>query len=177
MTKKGIERFAVLDFEASSLSDISWPIEVGLSWIENDRLQTWSSLIQPHPKWDISDWSIQSEAVHQIPLVDLQSAPSASSVARELISRSFNLTLVSDAPEFEHHWLSRLLDTGGVGAVPAIEDFHAVSFAHYNGIALDMLYEKLELTKVPHRAGPDSARLASGWLKAGEVNSRENSPC
>lgn len=174
MTKKGIERFAVLDFEASSLSDISWPIEVGISWIESDRVQTWSSLIQPHPKWDISDWSIQSEAVHQIPLVDLQSAPSASSVARVLISMASDRTLVSDAPQFEHRWLSRLLDAGGVEAVPAIEDFNTVSFAHFDGFALDMLYEKLERTKVPHRAGPDSARLASGWLRASKVRSRED---
>lgn len=174
MTKKGIERFAVLDFGASSLSNISWPVEVGNSWIEGDRVQTWSSLIQPHPKWDISDWSIQSEAVHQIPLANLENAPPASCVARELISMTSDLTLVSDAPEFEHRWLSRLLEAGGISAVPAIEDFHTVSFAHFDGFALDMLYEKLERTKVPHRAGPDSARLASGWLRASKVRSRED---
>lgn len=174
MTKKGIERFAVLDFEASSLSNISWPVEVGISWIESDRVQTWSSLIQPHPKWDISDWSTQSEAVHQIPLADLENAPPASCVVGGLISMASDLILVSDAPKFERRWLSRLLEAGGISAVPAIEDFNIVSFAHYDGIALDMLYEKLELTKVPHRAGPDTARLASGWLRASKVRSRED---
>jgi DNA polymerase III subunit epsilon len=166
MNVKDIEKYAALDFEASSLSSSSWPIEVGISWIELDRVQTWSSLIQPHPNWDLTDWSIQSEGVHQIPMADLQNAPPASRVAKEVLSISSELILVSDAPAFEHRWLSRLLEAADLGPAPAIEDFNAVSFACYDGIALDMLYEKLERTKVPHRAGPDSARLASGWLKA-----------
>lgn len=75
--------------------------------------------------------------------------------------------------QFEHRWLSRLLEAGGISAVPAIDDFDPVSFAHYDGIALDMLYEKLERTKVPHRAGPDTARLASGWLSASIVSAQK----
>ena len=166
MTQKNIESFMVLDFEASSLSIYSWPIEVGISSIKDGRIQTWSSLIQPAPNWNLADWSVQSEAIHRIPLSTLQDAPNAADVARQFMSMTEGLNLVSDAPKFEHRWLCRLLDAGGVSPTPTIEDFNAVSFAYYDGIELDLLYEKLERTGVPHRAGPDSARLASGWLKA-----------
>ncbi|TCT39582.1 hypothetical protein [Martelella mediterranea] len=84
--------------------------------------------------------------------------------------------LVSDAPRLEHHWLRRLLVAAG-WAFPAVtvEDYDAVSFAHFDGLALDFLYEKLERMGVPHRAGPDSARLASGWLKALQVCEQQKS--
>ncbi|QCO54618.1 hypothetical protein EOK75_01610 [Pseudorhodobacter turbinis] len=49
MTKPNIEKFATLDFEASSLSQESWPIEVGLSWLADGEVQTWSTLIRPTP--------------------------------------------------------------------------------------------------------------------------------
>jgi DNA polymerase III subunit epsilon len=52
-----IERFATLDFEASSLTDKSWSIEVGLSWLETGEVRTWSSLIRPAVGWGLSDWS------------------------------------------------------------------------------------------------------------------------
>lgn len=175
MASSNIEAFAALDFEASSLTADSWPIEVGVSWVKGNRIRTWSSLIRPASGWDLLDWSTQSEAVHGIPISTLEAAPDAADVAAELMSKIEGFTLVSDAPEFEHRWLSRLLDAAGISAHPVIiEDFDAVSFAHYDGIALDLLYEKLERTRVPHRAGPDSARLASGWLKARQVGARSS---
>lgn len=174
MIAKDIEKYAALGFEASSLSSSSWPIEVGISWVEADRVQTWSSLIQPHPNWDLTDWSIQSEGVHQIPMADLQDAPPASRVAKKFLSIASELNLVSDAPAFEHLWLSRLLEAADLGPAPAIEDFNTVCIACYDGIALDLLYEKLERKRVPHRAGPDSARLAIGWLEARSVDVCKN---
>ncbi|WP_295512845.1 hypothetical protein [uncultured Sulfitobacter sp.] len=169
MTSKDIEKFAVLDFEASSLSDKSWPIEVGISWIAEGKVQTWSSLIQPDPKWDLSDWSPQSEAVHNIPFLSLKKAPKADRVAMDLIERATGRTLISDAPRLEQYWLEQLLGKDAEAPSHLIEDYHAVSFALFDGFALDVLYEKLERTTVPHRAGPDSARLASGWLRACEL--------
>jgi DNA polymerase III subunit epsilon len=174
MTKNSIEQYAALDFEASSLSVQSWPIEVGISWIEDKQVKTWSSLIRPYPVWDIADWSAKSEAVHQIPLLDLQSAPPAAQVASQFLKVASGLILTSDAPKFEMHWLSCLLEVGGFALAPAIEDFDTVSFELFSDFALDMLYETLELTKAPHRAGPDSARLAGGWLRALEVDARGN---
>lgn len=49
---------------------------------------------------------------------------------------------------------------------PAVQDFGTVSFAMFRGLELDLLYETIERRPVPHRAGPDTARLARGWMKA-----------
>ena len=58
-----VEKIAILDFEASSLSEASWPIEIGLSWLDHGEVRTWSSLIRPAPDWAIDDWSPQSASV------------------------------------------------------------------------------------------------------------------
>lgn len=52
-----MERFATLDFETSNLSRESWPIEVGLSWLGNGEIRTWSTLIRPAPAWNLADWA------------------------------------------------------------------------------------------------------------------------
>lgn len=41
-----------------------------------------------------------------------------------------------------------------------------ISYAIFSRMALDMLCETLERRPPPHRAGPDSARLADAWRKA-----------
>lgn len=168
MKISSIEQCAVIDFEASSLSQTSWPIEVGLSWLERGQVQTWSSLIRPDPAWDLADWSGQSAAVHGIPLSEIGGAPTAAEVTAAFFEVLGGRLLVSDAPEFETRWLSRLLEAAGQNEIRTIEDFDGVSFALFSGNALDMLYEAVERRPAPHRAGPDSARLARGWLRATE---------
>ena len=161
-----IENYATLDFEASSLSNESWPIEVGLSWLENGDVRTWSSLIRPAPNWELPDWSLQSAAVHGIALKNLHSAPSAVEVLDDLLKNLAGKTPVSDAPVFEARWLSRLFKAGSRTIIPSIKDYHEISFSNFSGLALDMVYESLERHPAPHRAGPDSARLANAWRKA-----------
>ncbi|MBB4124285.1 hypothetical protein [Martelella radicis] len=176
MIGKNIETLMALDFEASSLSAESWPIEVGISWIEGNQVQTWSSLIRPASVWNRADWSKQSEAVHGISMSDLETAPTVENVAQQLMPKIEGFILVSDAPRLETDWLSRLL--GAARWAPSaitVEDYDAVSFTHFDGLALDFLYEKLERMRVPHRAGADSARLASGWLKALQVREQQQS--
>lgn len=161
-----IEAFAVIDFEASSLSELSWPIEVGLSWIDKGQLRTWSSLIKPDPSWVLNDWSTKSSAIHKIPFRDLDGAPPAVVIAKAFMACSKGKLLVSDAPLYETRWLAKLLATTGPCGVPNIQNYHDVSFQAFDGYALDMLYERLERQRVPHRAGPDSARMVQGWLEA-----------
>lgn len=161
-----VENYAMLDFEASSLSLESWPIEVGLSWLEGGETQTWSSLIRPAPEWEMSDWSAQSAAVHGIAIEALLDAPTALAVIDNLFNNLAGKTMLSDAPDFEQRWLARLLNAAGRTSAPSIRDYHHISFHLFSGLALDMLYESLERNIAPHRAGPDSARLAKAWAKA-----------
>ena len=166
MKQESIDNFAILDFEASSLSGDSWPIEVGLSWIDGGAVQTWSSLICPATGWDLADWSPQSAAVHNILFSNLMLAPSVANVMQAFLKVLGARCLVSDAPEFETHWLIKLFRAYGSEKIPPVADYHEISSRLYSGYALDMLYEALERRAAPHRAGPDSARLANGWLKA-----------
>ncbi len=66
-----------IDFEASSLSEDSWPIEVGISWIEGGRVATHSRLIRPRPDWFEDDWDVESAKVHRIPRSELINAEPA----------------------------------------------------------------------------------------------------
>ncbi|MCR8827326.1 exonuclease domain-containing protein [Photobacterium sp. TY 1-4] len=161
-----IETYAALDFEASSLAQDSWPIEVGLSWMENGDVRTWSSLIRPAPEWSLSAWSSRSAAVHGVTHEALHDAPTAPGVVEEFFKILDGKSLVSDAPEFDARWFSRLLQAGGCYTVPTVADYHDVSFARFSGLALDMLYETLGRHPAPHRAGPDSARLLRAWRVA-----------
>ncbi|MCB1313229.1 MAG: hypothetical protein KDK29_15740, partial [Sedimentitalea sp.] len=137
-----------------------------VSWLEFGEVRTWSSLIRPAPGWNLSDWSPQSALVHGIARDALREAPAASAVADDLRARLAGRVPVSDAPEFDARWLSRLLHAGGYGTAPRIEDYDRVSSAQFSGLALDRLYETLERHRAPHRAGPDSARLVKAWRNA-----------
>ncbi len=123
-------------------------------------------MIRPAPEWNRTDWAAQSAAVHRISVDALQDAPTASIVVDGFLENLAGRVPVSDAPEFEKYWLSRLFEAGGRGDAPAVGDYHGVSFACFSGLALDTLYETLMRRAVPHRAGPDSARLAAAWRKA-----------
>ncbi|ROT97829.1 exonuclease domain-containing protein [Histidinibacterium lentulum] len=103
-------RFIFIDFEASSLSEDSWPIEVGLASLAGSRIRTWSSLIRPEESWPMAAWSDRSQQVHKISLEQLNDVPSAGEVARQLIERAGDAILISDAPTFDQAWLDRLLD-------------------------------------------------------------------
>lgn len=161
-----MEKYAALDFEASSLSADSWPIEVGLSWLADDEVVTWSSLIQPSDEWPLSDWSRASEQVQGISFKALLDAPAPHFVAAELSARLADRTLVSDAPEFDGRWFGRLMKAANISLPGPILDFDHVNFHHFRGSALDQLYERFERLAAPHRAGPDSARLAKAWQRA-----------
>lgn len=162
---KEIQKYAAIDFEASSLSAFSYPIEVGLSWLEGQNVQTWSSLIRPHPNWNPNDWAPESELVHGIPMSSLLDAPAADAVAKQLRAVIGDRVLVSDAPKFDEQWLDRLLWTNGDGSDRGlvVHDFNKLNSLMFEGMALDMLYEHLKRKRPPHRAGADSARLASAW--------------
>ena len=155
----GDEKLFFLDFEASSRG--GWPIEIGLSWIRDEQVETWSSLIRPQPAWSDSAWTPQAELVHGIPRAALDAARPVAEVADAFWMLVGNAIVVSDAPLHDGAWLAQLLD-----APPEVHNYHDLAFRRFSAAALDYLYERLERSKPPHRAGPDSARLAKAWLRA-----------
>ena len=154
-----------IDFEASSLSLESWPVEIGMAWIEGAGVQSWSSLIQPDPSWDLEDWSKRSAEIHNIPYEELMTAPAAGEVAEEVFARLSGKTPVSDNPEFEARWMRKLLTLIEAPSAEFMDyDLIARSACYGHPKALDRVYNHLQRAKVPHRARKDAERLAEGIL-------------
>jgi len=95
-----------LDFEASSLRDISHPIEAAWS-LEDGAVEAY--LIKP--AWDWSDWDSNAEAVHGISQQELiEKGLPAWHLARRMNEALAGKTLHSDAPEYDGFWLERLFE-------------------------------------------------------------------
>ena len=153
-----------LDLEASSLDADSWPVEVGLAWLVEGRVEVRSSLIRPDPSWFMRAWSPASAEVHGIPLAELRQAPLAAEVARWIAGLIGDATVVSDAPEFDARWLARLYETEGGLILPPVRDFDLLAAARFDMAAIRRVYAALDAIPAPHRAGPDAARLARAWM-------------
>lgn len=173
---------AFIDFEASSLSPQSWPIEVGIAWLDGNRVVVESKLIKPDPSWPEGDWNPESEAVHNIPRSDLEDAEPAKDVAQWLQSVTIGRTLVSDAPEFDQRWLDRLLSTVEEPLHMQIDDLNRIlriAFSHEDGIVapgrLHYAYKNRMSRKVIHRAGSDAANLAYAY-RAGLSKKQRTEP-
>lgn len=100
---------AFLDFEASSLSDASYPVEV--AWIFEDG-QTESHLIRPAIGW--TDWDAKAERIHGISRDTLQADGEPSDeVARRLVEALSGHRLFASAPSWDGKWMSVLIRSAG----------------------------------------------------------------
>lgn len=98
-----------LDFEASSLGDASYPIEVG--WVFEDGRDE-SHLIHPAPTWD--DWDFTAEAIHRISQNRLTAEGEPhDAVARRILDELATHIVYVSAPSWDGKWLSVLLRAGG----------------------------------------------------------------
>ena len=170
-----------IDFEASSLSPDSWPIEIGLAWIEpSGAINATSRLIRPDPSWPETAWSPQSAAIHRISRSALEEADPAADVARWAIDTIGDAHLISDAPEFDQHWLDRLLATLPSAPALRILDFDNAAWTAFtedrNAIsaALGAVYQMRAQRRTAHRAAQDAADLAISWRAGLRVRSRSS---
>lgn len=152
-----------LDIEASSLSPESWPVEIGLAWIEDGAARSASALIAPRPDWPLDDWSDYAEAVHGLTRAEVLAGEAAEAVAAATDALA-GFALVSDNPRWDQVWLDRLrgperpkLEIGGLRQAMA---------ARLPSRAADDMMLRLFRTPRPHRAGPDALRLAAAWAAA-----------
>ncbi|WP_050605646.1 exonuclease domain-containing protein [Ruegeria sp. 6PALISEP08] len=163
----GSKSLIFIDFEASSLSPESWPIEVGIAQLKERRVVVESKLVQPHGTWPLDDWSDKSAAVHNIPFSELETAMPADEVAHWLIERVGDHILVSDCPEFDQRWLDRLLSTVNEPVKPEIQAFDRIAwiaFSREEGVLapgrIGRVYKTKTNRSTTHRAGADAADLA-----------------
>lgn len=101
---------AFLDFEASSLADDSYPIEVGWVW-EDGRTE--SHLLRPAPGW--TDWDPAAEAIHGVSrsVLDSDGEPH-DAVAHRVLEALGEHRAFASAPSWDGKWLSLLLRSAGL---------------------------------------------------------------
>jgi hypothetical protein len=105
------EKISFLDFEASSLSGRSYPIEV--AWSSPDGAIE-SYLISPAGIEEWTDWDPAAERVHGISRQLLAAeGKTPQFVCDRMIDRLSGRKIYTDAPRFDGAWLARLFSACG----------------------------------------------------------------
>ena len=119
----------VMDFEASSLDQDGYPIEVGLAfWPGPDHaILGWSTLIQPAGVWSrLGHWSPKSAKVHGIAGRDLlacgQPAGRVAAVLNEALGPG--TTAWCDGGAYDSHWAGALFKAAGIAPCFVLGDWH-----------------------------------------------------
>jgi hypothetical protein len=166
-----------LDFEASSLSNQSYPVEV--AWVFEDGCSR-SFLIRPAPDW--TDWSSEAEAIHGISREILEKEGVAVSlIAEEMVETLSNHDLYASAPSWDGKWLSTLLRAAGrprhaLRLQKSDKAFVAIaravlgrSISEEEMLPLvNEVIERTEPTSPAHRALPDALLELERWKRVRE---------
>jgi len=99
-----------LDFEASSLSKKSYPIEV--AWVMENGAE-FASLLRPIRDW--TDWSVDAERIHGLSRERLHDeGQPVNEVAHRMVKALSGHDLYASAPSWDGKWLSVLLRAAGL---------------------------------------------------------------
>jgi len=153
-----------LDFEASSLTKHSYPIEVG--WVFESG-EGESHLIRPEPSW--SDWDETAEAVHGLARETLlREGEPAAAVSSRLVAALQGHDLYASAPSWDGKWLSMLLRAGGfhrhlLRLAASRDAFLAAASGDADVVA--RIRAKVESEPAPHRALADAQRDRQIWYE------------
>jgi hypothetical protein len=142
----------ILDFEASSLSDTSYPISAGL--VVSGHVYYW--IIKPQPDW--VDWSLQSQAIHGLKrsFIEEHGVP-ARQVYAEMIDKLVGHKVIySDAPEWENLWLRRL----GVFNLRVADIGELIGNYQRDGFSRELITTFASKNLTQHRADHDALAIA-----------------
>ena len=171
---------AFIDIEASSLSEHSYPVEIGIALpsLADDgwRITVRSWLVRPTREWQEvpGGWDPAAEQVHGLSLERLLTEGlSPAEVAAELDAQLRGRLVVADTGRHAHDaaWLSRIADAIGDPWWPtrwrlARETSRdlIVGLARRSGVTPERLAEFLRHAPPhPHSAGEDALREAWFW--------------
>ena len=175
-----------LDFEASSLSKHSYPIEV--AWVFEDGTSE-AHLIRPAPQWN--DWDEEAEAVHGISRATLEAEGEAhDAVAKRMLQALSGHTLYASAPSWDGKWLSVLLRAAGLprhalrlkDSEEAQQELAAAQLrpvldAPALGASVARIIARVERSvdrrSIRHRALDDAVQERGKWLEAGRLAAAE----
>ena len=144
-------RLATLDFEASSLDENSYPIEVGVAISEDNAItQTYEALIRPREAWVRNGrWSKAAERVHGISQASLEDGMDADAVCDALDTLLKEQVVYADGGDFDAYWLERLYGS----RKPAF------SLCRHDQLPAKALLALRQSHKVVHRALADALWL------------------
>ena len=118
----------VLDIEASGLSPVSYPIEIGLVNAE----QTYQTLIRPEESWE--HWSLKAYELHGLSRQDLfEKGRPADVVAKELNSLLASKVVYSDHEDWDGFWISRLFEAVAIEQTFNVVDLSTLLSGHRAG--------------------------------------------
>ena len=147
-----------IDFEASSLDDGTYPIEVGIArWQEPDApIQTWSTLIKPLPNWERhGSWTHSAEEVHGITRRQLGEGMTARKAMDTLNAMIGKNVAHCDGGAFDRKWFEMLQYAAGRTATFTLSSYQELRTRLYiaGNFTMHVWHEE------QHRAGPDALRL------------------
>lgn len=142
---------ATLDFEASSLEEDGFPIEVAcvIGTPHNVTAQL-SAVIRPRSQWDLHrGWSTVSQGIHGIDAADLKHGLPADQVCELLSAMLGGLSVAVDGGTFDSFWLQRLYEGQGPN----------FTLDHLSGLDGPAFRELKQQAQPRHRALPDALWL------------------
>ena len=161
-----------IDFEASSLSFDSYPIEVAwgscLDDVEN-------YLISPESITEWTDWSEESQKIHGIRKTELlEKGESPGFICQKIYDSLDNMHVYSDAPPFDTDWLKKLFDVANMTpprfVIKDLDELLIAEIVCYNDDIddIDEYIERLkkksrDMVKIRHRANYDVQYLIELW--------------
>ena len=154
---------AVIDFEASSLDQDGYPIEVGLAlWPAPDQpVLGWSALIRPAGDWTRrGHWSPKSAKVHGIRGADLLAHGHPPAWVASALNAALGPGGVvwCDGGPYDVHWMRALFEAGGVRPGFVLNDWHRVT-ARLDPAARERALAWMGQAPAQHRARADAERL------------------
>ena len=153
---------AVIDFEASGLGSESYPIEVGVAIARTpaDEVETWSTLIRPHPTWrERGSWERKAQAVHGIAPEMLAEGMEPAAVLSRLNDLLGSIGHAwCDGGGFDQFWFERLCK-GAPLVKPAFVLWDVKGLFVLDRRAHNRFAEALAGSEAPHRAGADAVRI------------------
>ncbi len=160
---------AVIDYEASSLEDDSYPIEVGIAvWLDVAHpIVVWSSLIRPEREWRLyGHWSRRSQKAHGIRSDDLSTAPDANAVAAELCARLDGVATVwCDGGPYDAYWNGRLFAAAKRVCPFRLGDWHRMLLGLPREVR-EAIVDRMERVEERHRAGDDAEAMLTALADA-----------
>lgn len=160
-----LSRLRFIDVESSCLGKNSYPIEYGSCGLD---LEPSSFLIRRRDDFELSDWSLGSQKLHNITLDNLEEfgIDADEAVERIRLDLAPGFIALSDNPAHDSQWLSRLssdfdaLDLYPVNLFLRQARIAALERQGYQRLSKATVWVQHRYPHV-HRAGPDSLRAAA----------------